>query len=64
MIGLPPDVFQWINVIGAICPVGQHVFGVSLLHRLIHRVVLRCADGLAAIGEPLEEETIDPRVDQ
>jgi hypothetical protein len=34
-IGLGPDVFQWINVIGTKAPIGEHVFGVSLPHRLI-----------------------------
>jgi hypothetical protein len=59
-----PDKFQWINSIGTRCPIGEHVFGVGLPHRLIHRVVLCRSGGLASIGESLEKETIDPLVDQ
>jgi len=63
-IGSPPDVFEWINVIGTRSPIGEHVFGVGLALCLICRVVPRFADKLAAIGESLEEEPIDPRVNE
>ena len=58
------DEFQWIYSIGTQCPIGELVFGVGLPHRLIHRVVLCRSGGLASIGESLEEEAVDPLVDQ
>jgi hypothetical protein len=65
IIGLRPDVFQWIGVIGTKSPTGDPVvLRVGLVHRLIHRVMLRSAHKLAAIGAPLEEETIHPLGDE
>jgi hypothetical protein len=54
-------VLQWIGVIGTESPIRDRVvFGVSLVHRLIERLVLRSAHTLTAIGESLKEETIQP----
>jgi hypothetical protein len=55
------EVFQWISIIGTQSPIGDRVvFRVGLVHRLIHGVVPCSTHELAALGQPLEEETIHP----
>jgi hypothetical protein len=63
-LGVHPDVFHWINVLGTRSPFGDLVFGVRLPRCLIHRLVLGSTHQLASSVGSLEEEALNPDVDQ